>query len=114
MRESKFRELLASNSDLNEFYGEFVNGAGKESEDDYKFPDGNTLKFKCLEQYGGEGCGDDYWVVFSVTDEQLNETTNYRLDGWYASYHGHEFHDYDAFYEVEPVEVMVIEWRKKS
>lgn len=112
MRESKFRKLLASDSGLRDFYGEFVNDAPSKSE--FEFKDGSKLKFNCLEQYGGQGQGDDYWVVFSVTDVESNKTTNYRLDGWYASYHGHEFDDYNAFYEVEPVEVTVIEWRKKS
>lgn len=114
MRESKFRELLKSDSGLSDFYVEFVNDAINGLEDYYKFADGNTLSFKCLEQYGGEGKGVSQWVVFSVTDVESNETTNYRLDGWYDSYNGYDFHDYNDFYEVEPVEVTVVKWVKKN
>ena len=41
---------------------------------------------KVVATYGGEGQGDQYWVVVSISD---GETTRYfRRDGWYASYDG--------------------------
>jgi len=41
---------------------------------------------KVVATYGGEGQGDQYWVVISISD---GETTRYfRRDGWYASYDG--------------------------
>jgi hypothetical protein len=46
--------------------------------------DGFTAKVE--DQYGGEGQGEQHWVVISVSD---GETTRYfRKDGWYASYDG--------------------------
>lgn len=39
---------------------------------------------KVVDQYGGEGMGDDYWMV--VYFEKFD--TYIRLDGWYASYDG--------------------------
>jgi len=55
-------------------------------------------------EYGGEGQGDQYWVVISLSD---GKTTRYfRKDGWYASYSGGEL-DGDT-YEVTPQERMVV------
>lgn len=51
-------------------------------------------------EFGGEGEGDQYWMVISVSD---GETTRYfRRDGWYASYDG-GYLDGDT-YEVKPAE----------
>jgi hypothetical protein len=37
-------------------------------------------------EYGGEGDGDQYWVVISITDGLT--TRHFRKNGWYASYDG--------------------------
>jgi hypothetical protein len=66
-----------------------------------KTRDGFTAKR--IAEYGGEGQGDDYWVVISITD---GETTRYfRKDGWYASYDGGSLDG--ETYEVKPVEKLV-------
>jgi hypothetical protein len=63
--------------------------------------DGFTAKVEA--QYGGEGEGNQYWVVISVSD---GLTTRYfRRDGWYASYDG-GYLDTDTF-EVKPAEKVV-------
>lgn len=55
---------------------------------------------KVVDSFGGEGEGDQYWMVISVSD---GETTRYfRRDGWYASYDG-GYLDGDT-YEVSPRE----------
>ncbi len=36
--------------------------------------------------YGGEGEGDEYWGVFSLTYK--GETQLFKISGWYASYDG--------------------------
>jgi hypothetical protein len=55
-------------------------------------------------EYGGEGQGDQYWVVISVSD---GITTRYfRRDGWYSSYNGSEL-DGDT-YEVVPKEKTIV------
>jgi hypothetical protein len=58
-----------------------------------------------VEDFGGEGHGDQYWFVFTVTD---GETTRHvKVDGWYASYSGGE---YDEWFEVKPEQKMVTVW----
>jgi hypothetical protein len=37
-----------------------------------------------VDDYGGEGQGNDYWVAFSVT--QGDVTRHFRMDGYYSSY----------------------------
>lgn len=46
----------------------------------------NGFTAKVEAEYGGEGQGEQFWVVVSISD---GETTRYfRKDGWYASYDG--------------------------
>lgn len=54
--------------------------------------------------YGGEGQGDDYWVVVRVTGLDMS-TRFFRKDGYYQSYSGGTL-DGDV-YEVRPVEKLV-------
>jgi hypothetical protein len=46
-----------------------------------------TLKY--VDDFGGVGKGDDYWVVFSITHNDI--TRNFKKSGGYASYCGGEF-----------------------
>lgn len=56
------------------------------------------LTGKVVDSYGGEGEGDRYWMVISLSD---GLTTRYfRRDGWYASYDG-GYLDGET-YEVKP------------
>lgn len=56
-----------------------------------------------VKSFGGEGEGDQYWMVISISD---GETTRYfRKDGWYASYDG-GYLDGET-YEVTPQERLV-------
>jgi hypothetical protein len=60
--------------------------------------------------YGGEGEGDQYWMVVSISD---GETTRYfRKDGWYASYDG-GYLDGDT-YEVTPQEKVITVYEKAN
>lgn len=61
-----------------------------------------------VDQHGGEGMGESYWVVFSVERDMQKEF--FKLDGWYASYNGHEFDNYLDFNEVKQVEKVVKVW----
>lgn len=65
------------------------------------------------ESFGGEGQGDQYYLVFKVefdTSGIVMDTRYYRVDGHWASYDGGE---YDGpFYEVQPVEKMVTFYEK--
>lgn len=64
--------------------------------------DGFTAKR--VAEYGGEGEGDQYWVVISLSDGEV--TRYFRKDGWYASYDGGEL-DGDTS-EVRPAEKTVV------
>jgi len=69
-----------------------------------------------MEEYGGEDQGSDYWSVWRFeriikTDGLMREEVFYKFSGWYASYVGAEFQE---VFEVEPVEVVKIEWRKSE
>lgn len=57
---------------------------------------------ECVDEYGGEGQGDDYWTVFKIQDRY------FRKNGWYDSYNGSEWDG--ALEEVFPKEVKKIEW----
>jgi hypothetical protein len=65
--------------------------------------------FEHIQQHGGEGQGDSYWVIFSVTKN--DKTRYFKVDGWYASYSGHEL-EYGSFFEVEPYERTIKDWRE--
>lgn len=99
-----FVELLNGCDEYYDMYREYVNDA---------WTGNNPLRIadftvKIEEQFGGEGQGDTYWVVFSL--ERDGEKKYFKLDGWYASYNGHEFEDFYDFYEVKQVEKVVKVW----
>ena len=50
------------------------------------------FQFKCVDSFGGEGQGDEYWTVIEVRDPtNQDETLLVKLYGWYASYNGSEY-----------------------
>lgn len=55
--------------------------------------------------HGGEGQGDDYWVVIRITAPD-GSVRFFRQDGWYQSYSGGEL-DGDT-YEVKPTPKTVV------
>jgi len=59
------------------------------------------------QQHGGEGEGDDYYVVTSFTKD--SETVYVKFQGWYQSYNGSE---YTEWFFVEPKEVTVTQYFK--
>ncbi|MFE5290148.1 hypothetical protein ACFRAQ_34715 [Nocardia sp. NPDC056611] len=54
--------------------------------------------------HGGEGQGDEYWLVFAVKDD-AGQTRMFQRDGWYASFDGGHY-DGPTF-EVHPVQKVV-------
>lgn len=69
---------------------------------DVEIPGLGTLKV--IETFGGEGLGDQYWVVFSLTDGDGN-TRLFRRNGYYASFDGGYLDG--PLLEVKPVDRMV-------
>lgn len=63
---------------------------------------------KVVDSYGGEGQGDEFWVVVSVSKE--GEVTRYVKNvGWYASYDGGYF-DSTKGTEVFPFKKVTTSW----
>lgn len=60
---------------------------------------------KFLKKFGGEGKGEEYWVIFKVGDEL------FKVDGYYASWDGISWDDAEI-YKVAPVEVTIIEYQR--
>lgn len=88
---------------LHELKGE---GRYNHSDDPYSKEVPGLGKLEFVDDYGGEGQGDDYWVVFKVGDQY------FRQDGWYASHDGGYLDG--ELYEVEPVEVTRTEYQVKK
>ena len=62
---------------------------------------------KCIDSYGGEGKGENYWAVYEFYNG--NESVYVQFDGWYASYSGSEFNEW---FFVEPKEVQVVQFQR--
>lgn len=58
-----------------------------------------------LDNYGGEGQGEQYWYVVKVSDGTT--VRHIKVDGWYQSYAGG---GYDEWFEVFPKEKVITEW----
>lgn len=63
------------------------------------------LIWKEVDQYGGEGKGDTWYSIKYFKDHDVY----LRVDGWYSSYYGTDFADWDdAVKEVRPQEKTII------
>lgn len=78
-----------------------------ESDEGFETPIG---RLEMVEQHGGEGQGDQYWIVIRLTQGKISRT--FKKEGWYASHHGHEFDGFnsDTFSEVSQVQKTITVW----
>lgn len=60
-----------------------------------------------VEQKGGEGEGEEYYLIFSVEDQF------FKVEGYYTSWNGANW-DSAEVEEVEPVEVLVTQYHTKE
>jgi hypothetical protein len=60
-----------------------------------------------VEDFGGEGKGDERFKVFSFTKD--GETTFWEVPGWYSSGYGSEFEPSNAF-QVKSVKKLIDVW----
>ncbi len=81
-------------------YGEYKDGV--------KFPNGWLGKNVHCEG-GGEGDGEEYWIVFSLTKD--NVIKYFRVDGWYQSYNGGEL-EWSNMFEAKPVQKTYTDYDK--
>ena len=64
---------------------------------------------KLTESFGGEGMGDDYWIVVSFEPYNGAPAQYFRYNGWYSSYDGVCWDDATGF-EVRPQPVARVEY----
>lgn len=60
------------------------------------------ISVNCVESHGGEDQGRDFYSVYKFSTQ--DETVYIKFQGWYASYNGSEFEEWNF---VEPVEKMI-------
>jgi hypothetical protein len=105
-----FVELLKGSNDYYDQFRKYIDYADG-GEDPINIA-GFTVQ--AVDQYGGSDLGSEYWVVFSISRENelrdFDEKEFFKLDGWYASYNGHEFDDFLDFNEVKQVEKVIKVW----
>lgn len=74
-----------------------------EEEGEFKEEFAKLGKFEMVEDFGGEGQGDDYYKVYHFIDHDVY----IQFQGWYASHAGSE---YEEMYEVRPEQVTKTEY----
>jgi len=82
----------------------------KEDDEEYLFvkaAEAQGISYTHVDNYGGEGQGDEYWSVYEFTRGKDNVYV--KFSGWYQSYNGSE---YDEYFFVEPKEKVVTEYVK--
>lgn len=65
-------------------------------------------ELKYVDSYGGEGKGEEYWCVFSVSDGETIRSI--QMDGSYSSYG--DGGQLDEWFEVFPEQEMVTVWKR--
>lgn len=69
-------------------------------------PDLGIIEF--VEQFGGEGKGDEYWIVFKINNQY------FKVSAYYDSWNGVNWNETASLIEVEPKEVTKIEYIEKE
>lgn len=59
--------------------------------DDFETDELKNVKYKCVDNYGGEDQGSDYYAVYEFTEGTEKEYIKFQ--GWYASHYGSEFRE---------------------
>lgn len=67
--------------------------------------EGMNIKYEFVDNYGGEGEGEDYWSIFKFTQESASVYVQF--NGSYQSYNGADF---DEFFFVKPKAVVVTQF----
>lgn len=65
---------------------------------------GSEWVIKYVYDFGGEGQGDQYYYIFSVSDGETTRTV--KVHGWYASHYGGEYEDWrETFPKLKTITV---------
>lgn len=89
---------------------EYFTGAKIEETYSYSSEISQPEEFTIIQeaQRGGEGQGDEYYIVLSIQDNDTKDKIYVRFSGYYDSWNGTEWDE--GFDLVSPVTVKVIEW----
>ena len=86
----------------------------KLSIDDFAYGDFDSEELglgeiKQVDQYGGEGQGDEWYVIYQFADHNVY----LKVEGYYQSYNGVEFYEgWDDCFEVTPQEKTITVFEK--
>ena len=106
--------MLTAKEVLDFIYSNKLNEQDIEYFDPIKYAKTNenkTISIKVEEQYGGEGMGDEYYIVLKTECE--NTIQYWMVPGFYQSYKGSEIF-IDETYEVLKNYVRTISWDPKK
>lgn len=69
---------------------------------------------RVVEQFGGEGQGDQYYIILSIEplEGDTSEIRYFKIDGYYASHYGRDLDG--PLYEVVPRKKTIIVYDKKG
>lgn len=70
-----------------------------------EWQDVGYFKVRRVDSYGGEGGGEEYWMVLEVEFSDVIKT--FELSGYYASYDGGY---YNEIKEVKPMDKVITVW----
>lgn len=71
-----------------------------------------TFGIKIEHHHGGyEGAGEEYWFIVSIIDPDSKKKRYFKIPCYYNSYDASDY-NFDATFEVEPKEKMIIVYEK--
>lgn len=96
-----YEDVYTSIEEINNAIGKY----GFECSQEFKDEIAKLGNIKMVENFGGEGKGDDYYKVYHFIDHDVY----IKFQGWYASHQGSE---YEEMYEVRPKEVTTTQYNR--
>ena len=107
-------EVKKQCSDVSEFAHEGLDGDKVYPEAKYGTEEYSLYKnpilgiVKQVANHGGEGKGEDWWVIYHFIDHNVY----IKVNGYYQSYNGTEFYDgWDCCSEVKPIQKTITVYR---
>lgn len=109
--EDKIKEITREEA-IELFATEFGVNLEDYASDDVQYSSFDTDNVSCqseVDEFGGEGQGDDRWNISRIFDKKTREAFFIRFDGYYESWNGSDWSNND-WSIVRPQEVKVIQW----
>ena len=99
----KFYKTIESKTNTTEWaslYKQYLDMPSKYYVAKKEWKEANQLSWEEVDQYGGEGQGDDWWSVKYFPEHDVY----IKVSGFYASYDGTSFNGWDDCSEVRPIQ----------